>query len=484
MGERPKIEMRDRSPSAATLAGMIAKRQISAREAVSDALGRIEAQDPALAAFCTVVPEPALAAAEAVDARLARGEAVGPLAGVPVAIKDLVSTAGIRTTFGSPLYADNIPDEDDVVVERLLLAGAIVIGKTNTSEFGYGPVGHNRLFPTTRNPWNLGLTPGGSSAGSAAAVAAGIVPLAIGSDGGGSIRVPAALTGIFGIKPSMGRVPVYPGCRDERMPGASGWEALEHIGPLTRTVADAALALSVLVGPTAKDRHSIPSERSDWLDFGAAGLAGLRIAFTADCGFATVDNEVASIAERAATVFAAELGAIVEPALPEIGDTQAVFEALVALDTDRVGLRRMGREQGYRFEGSLGRLLDASWDADVFTAAILERKRICNVLWRFMQRYDLLLTPTVAAAAIPIGLDGPSEIGGFSVSPSAWTPFSAFSNLTGQPAASVPAGFTADGRPVGLQIVGRHLDDIGVLRAAACFEAARPWQHLWPALAS
>lgn len=470
----------DPSPDAATLARLVAARDISAREATAAALARIQVLDPLLFAFCTIAEEQAFAEADAVDRSLDRGEAVGPLAGVPVAIKDLISTRGIRTTFGSPLYAENVPFEDDIVVERLRRAGAIVIGKTNTSEFGYGPVGHNSLFPTTRNPWNTGLTPGGSSAGSAVAVAAGMVPLALGSDGGGSIRIPAALTGIFGIKPSWGRVPVYPGCRDDRAPGASGWESLEHIGPMTRTVADAALAMAALSGPTPKDRHSLPAEAIDWTDLDPAPLRHLRLAFTPDGGFATVDPEVAAIAERAAQAFATDLGCVVERAAPDIGDTQDVFEALVALDTDRAGLRAAAQEQGCVFHGPLARLLAKEWSADDFTAAILGRKRVANALWRFMERFDLFLTPTTAAAAFELDAEGPDRIAGRRVAGSAWTPFSALANLTGQPAATVPAGFTRDGRPVGLQIVGRHLDDMGVLRAAAGFETVRPWRQFWP----
>lgn len=466
---------------AVTLAGRIARRELSARDAVAAAFDRIAALDGTLAAFCTL-SETALDEAEAVDAKLAAGEAVGPLAGVPIAIKDLISTRGLKTTFGSPLYADNIPGEDDVVVERLRGAGAIVVGKTNTSEFGYGPVGHNPLFATTRNPWNTAHTPGGSSAGSAAAIAAGMVPLSIGSDGGGSIRIPAALTGTFGIKPSWGRVPVYPGCRDDAQPGASGWESLEHIGPITRTVADAALMLSVLAGPTQKDRHSVPDEGNDWSDLRPDTLVRTRLAFTPDLGFAAVDPEVAAIAERAAMNLAHAIGARLEPASPEVGDIQPVFEALVALDTDRVGLSAMAQGSGYSFGGPLGRLLATGWTADGFTGAILARKRIANVMWRFMERFDLLLTPSAAVASFAADTEGPVEIAGKAVLPSAWTPFSAIANLTGQPAASVPAGFTADGRPVGLQIIGRHLDDMSVLRAAAALEQAQPWAGRWPAL--
>ena len=468
---------------AVTLSARIRRREISAREAVVEALDRIDTLDGSLKAFCLLAPEAALAEADAVDRRLALGEAVGPLAGVPVAIKDLISTRGMRTTFGSPLYRDHVPDEDDVVVERLRAAGAVIIGKTNTSEFGYGAVGHNPLFPTTRNPWNLALTPGGSSAGSAAAVAAGMVSLALGSDGGGSIRIPASLTGTVGMKPSWGRVPVYPGCRNESQPGASGWESLEHIGPITRTVADAALALSVLSGPTPRDRHSLPSEGLDWTDLDPAKLRGLRIAFTPDLGFAPVDDEVAAIAGTAAATFAAAFGASLDYEAPPVGDTQSLFETVVALDTDRQGLRRMAAAADYGFSGALSRLLGTEWTADAFTNAILDRKRVSNAMWQFMQRFDLLLTPSAATAAFPIDSEGPSRIAGQSVATSAWTPFSALANLTGQPAISVPAGFTADGRPVGLQIIARHLDDLRVLRAAAGIEQVLPWRDQWPQMA-
>jgi len=467
------------SESAMALSGRVRARALTAVTAVTEALERIARLDGTLSAFCTLAPEAALAEAEAIDRRLDAGDPVGPLAGVPLAVKDLISTRGLRTTFGSGLYRDNVPDEDDVVVERLRAAGAIVIGKTNTSEFGYGAVGHNPLFPTTRNPWNTDLTPGGSSAGSAAAVASGMVAIALGSDGGGSVRVPASLTGTFGMKPSWGRVPVYPGCRVETEPGASGWESLEHIGPITRTVADAALMLSVLSGPSPKDRHALPHEAIDWLALDPATLRGKRIAFSPDLGFAAVEPEVAAIAETAARALAEAYGAELVIAAPRIGDTQRAFEALVALDTDRAGLRRLARS-GYAFTPMLQRLLDTEWTADAFTDAILERKRIANAMWRFMAEFDLLLTPGTSVAAFEIDSDGPGAIAGRAVAPGNWTPFSAVANFTGQPAASVPAGFTRAGLPVGLQIIGRLHDDLGVLRAAAGIEAIMPWQQNWP----
>jgi aspartyl-tRNA(Asn)/glutamyl-tRNA(Gln) amidotransferase subunit A len=470
-----------RSPLAldlAALAAAIGAGALHAADVVEASLARIAALDQTLHAFCTLDAEAARAQARAIDARIARGDPVGPLAGVPVAVKDLLCTRGLRTTFGSRLYASFVPEEDDVVVERLKAAGAIVIGKTNTSEFGYGAFGHNPLFPTTRNPWNPALTPGGSSAGSAVAVAARMVPLALGSDGGGSVRVPAALAGVFGIKPSWGRVPVYPGCRDERHPGISSWELLEHIGPITRTAADAALALSVLAGPSPRDRHSLPAESTDWRLAGAASLRDVRIACSTDMGFAVVDRELRAAVDGVARRLQG-LGYGVDQAQPAIGDTQAMFETLVALDTDRAGLRAMAKEQEVQLTGWLAELVNRTWSGDEFTAALLARKRIVNITWRFMERYDFLLTPTTAAPAFPIDLTGPAKIEGRAVAATAWTSFSALANLTGLPAASVPIGFTADGRPIGLQIMGRHLDDRGVLALAALVESLYPRER-WP----
>lgn len=467
--------------SAAAIAEAVKNGRASAMSMVDETFRRIAALDPSLHAFCTLDEEGAREAADNIDRRLARNEPVGALAGVPVAVKDLICTKGLRTTFGSRLYADHVPQEDDVVVERLRAAGAIVIGKTNTSEFGYGAFGHNALFPTTRNPWNRELTPGGSSAGSAAAVAAGMVPLAIGSDGGGSVRVPAALCGIFGIKPSMGRVPAYPGCRDERYPGISSWESLEHIGPMTRTVADAALALSVLAGPTPKDRFSLPDEVAHWVVRPPETLRHVRIAFSPDLGFAAVEPEVRALAEAAVARLAQALGCSVGIAHPQVGNYASAFETLVAMDTDRRGLRRMAHEQGVQLDGWLASLLTRDWSADAFTYALMERKRIANTTWRFMEHHDFLITPTTACAAFALDIPGPDTIDGQAVAAgSAWLAFSALGNLTGAPAASVPVGLTADGRPVGLQIMGRHLDDLGVLALSGVVESLFP--PAWPPL--
>ena len=297
------------SLGAAEIARRVKAGSLSPVDVVEAALSIQQRLDTSLHAFCTPTPEAAREAARALEARIRRGDEVGALAGVPVAIKDLVSTKGVRTTYGSKLYEDFIPDDDDIVVERLKAADAIILGKTNASEFGYGGFGHNPVFPTTRNPWNLSLTPGGSSAGSAAAVASRICPIAIASDGGGSIRLPAAFSGLVGIKASMGRVPVWPGCRDPRFPGVSGWELIEHIGPLARSVIDAALMLDVIAGPDSRDRLSIPDEGVGWIEAASPppGKLGLKIAYCPDWGGVRVDRRVRALVDRAVARFETDL---------------------------------------------------------------------------------------------------------------------------------------------------------------------------------
>ena len=472
---------------AVSLAAAVRAKDLSPVEVVEAALARMELLEPRLHAFCTPTPELARAEAQRIEEAIVAGREVGALAGVTIGIKDLVCTAGIVTTCGSAAYKDFVPDEDDVCVERLRAADAIILGKTNVPEFGYSGTGHNPVFETTRNPWNPELTPGGSSAGSAAGVAAGMMPFAIGSDGGGSIRLPAAHCGLYGMKASMGRVPLYPGCRDERYPGVSSWEGIEHIGPISRTVADSALMLSVIAGPDARDRHSLPQADFDWMAAvgrGAEGFGRLRVAFSEDLGYAAVDPEVRRIAREAAQVFANDLGCEVEEAHPGWDDPGAAFWGLVALESDLRGMRALAEEHVGQISSNLLDFLNTPWTAEDLTDAVMARKAICNKMWRFMRTYDLFLTPTLAVPPFPVHMQGPEKIEGKFVGPFGWFPFTFPMNMTGQPAASVPAGWTEDGRPVGLQIVGRHLDDPGVLRASAAYEAARPWKDHWPPLLS
>lgn len=465
---------------AVTLAEKIRTKQISPTEVTEAVLARMEKLNPVLGAFCTPTPDVARQQAKTVESDIMAGRPVGPLAGVPVGIKDLVETKGIRTTSGSIIYKDYIPTEDDVVVERLKAAGAIIIGKTNVPELGYSGASYNMIFPPTNNPWNTDRTAGGSSSGSGAAVAAGIGPMAIGSDGGGSVRIPASINGLFGLKGSMGRVPLYPGTKDETAPGVSGWESIEHIGPLTRTVADGALMMSVIAaGPDDRDRRTIPNNVK-WMEAIKGGIKGLRVAWTPDWGYAQVDPEVREICAKAAKVFGDQLGCKLEEASPWKEDYFGHFFTIVMAETDLKGMRALVAKYGEHMQPHLVESIKATMTDVQITDAMVARKKISNQSWRFMRTYDLLLTPTIAVAPFKQGIQGPETIEGKKATPFQWITFTSQFNMTGQPAATVPAGFTKDGLPVGLQIVGRHLDDATVLRAAAAYEAAAPWKDKWP----
>lgn len=466
---------------AVSLAQEIRAKRVSPTEVIEAVLERMDRLDPILHAFCTPTPEAARADAARIEKALMQGDDVGPLAGVPIGIKDLVCTKGVRTVSGSQIYADFVPDEDDIVVERLKDAGAVVLGKTNVPEFGYSGVGHNSVFETTRNPWDTSRTSGGSSAGSGAAVASGLGPFAIGSDGGGSIRIPSSFCGLYGMKASMGRVPLYPGTKDERYPGVSSWESLEHIGPMSRTVADGALMLSVIAGPDDRDRYSLPGPEFDWMGTLQGEIRGCRVAYSPDWGYAAVDPIVREIVGNAVRVFEQDLGCVVEEVTPGWPNPYDAFWAIVANETDLRGLRRCLDEIGEdKMTPHVVEFLRREWTAEEFTDALMIRKAVNNKMWRLMRNYDLLLTPTLAVPPFEVGIQGPTVIDGREVDAFEWLHFTYPLNFTGQPAATIPAGWTDDGLPVGLQIIGRHLDDPAVLRASAAYEAAAPWQDRWP----
>jgi aspartyl-tRNA(Asn)/glutamyl-tRNA(Gln) amidotransferase subunit A len=464
--------------SALELRGLIELKEIKPSEVMEVILGRIEKVNPKINAFCTLVPESAMAEARKADEQVARGKGKGPLLGIPVSIKDLIFTKGIRTTFGSRMYENFVPEQDEVVVERLKAAGAILLGKTTTCEFGYKSVTDSPLWGITRNPWDLNRTPAGSSGGAAAAVASGLGPLAVGSDGGGSIRAPASFCGLFGLKPSRGRIPLYP-----LLPG---WETLDrrlaHLGPLTRTVADAALMMEVMTGPDDRDPISLPREKVAFERDLRKGIRGFRIAWTVNLGAAVAEPLVRKTVESAMLVFS-ELGAEVEEAKPEFPSLHDAFQLLFGADcAGAIGDRL--EEWRDRLDRGLVRLTEIGLKASA--AGYVRSINRCHDLWArlqpFFDQYDLLLTPTLPTPPFPVGIDWPREIAGVKVHPLNYLAFTYPFNLSGQPAASVPCGWTEEGLPVGLQIVGRRFNDLSVLKAAAAFEEARPWRDKWPNL--
>lgn len=448
------------------------RKELSPREAVSAFLERIDKINPSLNAVVTLNEEEALRRAEQAEkVYLEGGEEAGMIEGLPVAIKDNVFTRGMRTTFGSNLYRDFVPEEDGILVERIKKEGGIILAKTNLPEFGLIPVTDGPLFGPCRNPWNIERTTGGSSGGSAAGVAAGLFPLAQGNDGGGSIRIPCALCGVFGLKPTFGRVPSY-----KHLPG---WETLIHDGPITRRVRDAALLLDVMAGFDLRDMHTLPDAGYSFLEALDGEVPPLKLAYSPDLGYVpAVDPEVRELTRRAAEVFE-ELGWPVEEVELDLPNLEGDLLVQVVVETVTANEERLEEWAETAFPLYLPFLdLAKAYKPQDVVRVQFRREELWERLTPVFRDYDLLICPTTAVPAFPLqppGPLGPSVIDGKEVSPLAWMGFTFPFNFTGQPAATVPCGLSSEGLPVGLQIVGRRLDEVGVLRAAAAFERARPW---------
>jgi aspartyl-tRNA(Asn)/glutamyl-tRNA(Gln) amidotransferase subunit A len=458
--------------SALEIAALIRDKQLSPVELTTALLARVEALNPRLNAFCLVTAETARVAAREAEIAVMKREPLGALHGVPLSLKDVLYTRGLRTTGGSRLFAELVPEEDNAAVSRLRAAGAVILGKTNTSEFGHKGITDSPLFGVTRNPWNPELTPGGSSGGAAAAVASGLGPVALGTDGGGSVRVPAAFCGLVGLKPSFGRVP--------QAPGFPGWEHIGHTGPLARTVRDAAAVLDVIAGGDDRDRTSLPREAGSYLDACDLDVRGLHVAWTPDLGYAAVDERVLEVCGNAAAEFEG-LGCHVEVVNPGWESPEEAFGTIVAAQFYAAwGDELPAREA--EMDASLVRFIrrGGAVTARDYLRAMAQASAYWQEVHTFLARFDLLLTPTTAVPPFPLGRGVPREIAGQPVSRLGWMPFTYPFNLTGQPAVSVPAGFTEDQLPVGLQIVGRRHADRTVLAAAAAFEAACPWRDRRP----
>jgi len=447
--------------SAVQLLEKYVRRELSPVEVSKAVLARIEKLNPKLNAFC-LVSDKALDDAKASEARWMAGQPKGLLDGVPVSIKDLLLTKGWPTLRGSKTVDPKGPWNDDApAVARLREHGAVLLGKTTTPEFGWKGVTDSPLTGITRNPWNPAKTPGGSSGGAVAAVVAGMGPLAVGTDGGGSIRIPCSFTGLFGIKPSFGRVPAWP---------ASPFGTVAHVGPITHSVADAALMLNVLAQPDARDWHALPYEARDWRTGLEQGVRGLRIAFSPDLGYAKVDADVATLVRNAIKVFS-DLGAKVEEKNPGFENPDPIFRThwfsgaaylLKGIPKEKQNLI----DPGLREVAALGEKITAHELLD----AQMKRGALGAHMNQFHRDYDLLITPTLSVPAFDVGKEFPEGVKRWID----WTPFSFPFNLTQQPAASIPCGLTPSGLPVGLHIVGPRYADALVLRAARAFETARP----------
>jgi Asp-tRNA(Asn)/Glu-tRNA(Gln) amidotransferase A subunit family amidase len=455
---------------AETLASHVRNRTLSCVEITSSFLERIDSINPGLNALCTVVHDVALDQARRADRAITSGAQLGPLHGLPIAFKDLTPTRGIRTTRGSRLFENDVPEEDAILVKRLKKAGAILLGKTNTPEFGHKAETSNLIFGATRNPWNPDRTPGGSSGGSAAAVAARLVPFAEGSDGAGSIRIPAGMCGVVGFKPTYGRVP------DVAAPFSSHTPFF-HNGPLANSVRDAALLYQAMAGAEWTAPFSISNDE----DVAATlehDISGLRIGYSRDLGCFPVADDVAAACKGAAHVFET-LGCHVEEVSvglpPEIEDHFFVLwcSKLATLYSDlnaRDFLKLEPVVQGLVEQGKAISAIQAG-KANLARAAIWAR--LCSAF----ERCDLILCPTTATTAFPIDRGPPTHINGWPINRLIGWFLTYPINMTGNPAASIPCGMDADGLPIGMQLIGRRLDDALVLRACRAFEKARPWSR-------
>jgi amidase len=441
------------------LARLVRGGKLSATELMKAFIARIEAVNPKVNAIVTFLPEEALKAARRVDR-------ARPMAGLPIAYKDMIVTKGIRTTFGSPIYKDFMPAEDSLLVERLRRAGAIVVGKTNTPEFGAGSQTFNPVFGATLNPHDRTKTCGGSSGGAAVALAAHMLPIADGSDMGGSLRNPASFCGVVGMRPSPGRVPTWP--------AATAWSTLSVDGPMARSVADVALFLSAIAGPDARSPIAIDQPGSLFSQALDRTFKGTRIAWWRDLGGVPVDRRVADSVNAQRPVFEA-LGCSVEEAEPDFGDFDAVFKTVRALAfvtgvSPRIRGRRDQVKDTILWEIDRGERLTAAEIAWAET----KRTELYHRMRRFMDRYEFFVLPTVQVPPFDVVQPYPTEIDGVAMGTYIdWMKSCYYISIVGNPAISVPCGFTPEGLPVGLQIVGRHRDDWGLLQIANAFEQAR-----------
>ena len=457
--------------TARELALHIRQRDLSAVEVMEAHLRQIEQVNPTVNAIITLLPERAMDGARAADAALARGEAVGPLHGLPVAHKDLTATKGIRTTRGSLLFKDNVPDQDALVVERLRLAGVITIGKTNVPEFGAGSQTFNPVFGATLNPYDTGKTCGGSSGGAAVALACGMLPLADGSDTGGSLRNPAAFCNVVGFRPSPGRVPNWP--------TQTGWFTYGVQGPMARTVDDAALMLSTMAGPDPRSPIAIAEPGSKFaVDLGR-DFKGTCIAWSRNLGDLPIDRRVATVLEAQRHVFS-DMGCIVEEGQPDFTDADEIFKLWRAWSfelsyTDLIRDHRdeiketviWNAEEGLKISGP--QLARAEWKR----TELFQRMRL------FMQKHEFLIAPVTQVPPFPVTQEYITAVEGVPMATYIdWMKSCYYITVTGHPAISVPAGFTPEGLPVGIQIVGRHQDELGVLQLAHAFEqATQVWRR-------
>lgn len=461
---------------ATELAALVRSREITATQLLAAHLEQIERLNPRVNAICTLDADGATAAAARLDEELAAGAQPGPLAGLPVAVKDLVDVAGLPTTRGSPIYRNSVATHDGLMVARMRAAGAVIVGKSNVPEFGAGSHTFNTVFGVTRNPYDLGRSAGGSSGGGAAALTSGMVAIADGSDYGGSIRNPPNFNSVVGLRPTPGRVP--------GVPAGDPWETLSVTGPMGRTVADAALLLSAIAGPDRRDPTSICEPGAPFADVASNDLKGCRVAYSRDLGLLPVEPAVTEAIERALPLLA-DLGCILEQAHPDLSGGAEAFDTIRALRfaADHAATPREHRHQLkdtviWNIERGLALTTD-----QVIRAHHSRAKQFLRMS-AFLERYDVLILPVSQVVPFPVEMDWPRSIDGVPMASYIdWMQSCSLITMTSHPALSLPCGFTPSGLPVGAQIVGRYRGEADLLAFAAAWEDALDVASRRPSLA-
>ncbi|MFW9941021.1 MAG: amidase [Candidatus Thorarchaeota archaeon] len=475
--------------SACDMREKIKTQELSSLEITEILIERIEKINPIINAYCTPTFELARVLAEEADETIKKGEKLGLLHGIPTSIKDMKDTKGIRTTYGCKVFKNYIPKKDAILVKRLKKAGIVILGKTNTPAFGYKGVTDNLIFGATKNPWNIERTAGGSSGGAAAAVASGLSPLAQGSDGGGSIRIPSSFCGVFGIKPNYGRIP------QEALKSEGNLATLVQSGPIVRYVKDAALMLDAMVGSDDIDRHSLQKPSYSYLEKLKEEPNNPKIGYSFDLGFAkAIASEVKDSILNSVKKFENYDWLVEENKEISLLSSSTNYSGQIKVENPHITLWRFwttGFAYAYKqfikdheqdIDPDLARTIKKGfkYSAEVIKDTEFQRELIYDSINKHFKKYDILITPTLACPAFDINKQSPEEIDSVEIIPGEWTPFTFPFNMSGHPAATIPCGWSSDGLPIGMQIIGKRFDEVTVLQVSKAFEDIAPWQNKRP----
>jgi len=463
--------------SATELSNIIRTQTITVEEITERFISRIEKLNPILNSYCTLTFDLAREKAKEADRKINNSEPLGVLEGIPTALKDDIEVKDIRTTFGSKIFENYFPKRDEIIVKRLRDAGVVILGKTNMPEQGFKGVTDNLIFGTTKNPWNLEKTPGGSSGGSAVAIASGMTTLAIGSDGGGSVRIPSSFCGVYGFKPTFGRIP------QDTLKFFGNLGSFVHIGPIVRFVKDVAIMMDVMCGEDDSDRYSLPKEKFSYAENVDKLFKKLKIGYSLDLGFVkAIDSEVKEKVLTGIQNFE-DLGYQIEPSNINLKNAESAMWILWNVGY-AYALKPYLKEFENKIDPELRRTIEIglSFSVNDVKAAELQRETIYEEICKNLKKFEVLITPTTACLPFELNKSSPERIDNKEISPLEWIPFTYPFNMSGHPVASIPVGWSKEGLPIGMQIIGKRLNDLTVLQTSMAYEEIAPWQNMKPPL--